>query len=723
MQFEYLDSRGAVLDILTETEFEDQIRQACDCSDVSEVTVEAITPGLSGAAVFLIRRLGQNGRLVPLVAKACKDEKLLIAERDNFRNLIQERLPEAVSLLRASPRLLIFAFAGHLGNRKPVTLRSGYAPSSPTALAVLMRRIVGSLTAIQTVSPDTVSCVRRMPLTNRLDDNSLKPLLPPDVIARLRAAWRGTLLEADAIPAIRSTAHGDLNAGNILFEPGTEPSEPVFIDFASMRRSKDNIAYQAEGYHLPFWDYAKLERDIQTRLFLKEALGSSIRKDEIIAAIRGLDGMDGPLTASAPTEKLWKTVSSLREAVQERHSPEDLKAYRVVVAYAMLSVLFREQPDADLPEGIQRLVAAEASIAMLSDRLPRAGAPSVGQSTVPSLESMETYLFVGRDQDVDALRKKLTAEKTPNTDRTIVVQGISGVGKSTLVRVLARDTYLRNHYPDPVLWASLGPSPAIRESLHHWHKELTGRDLPECELADAERMVARELENQRRLLIVDDVWRSEDLDLIPPGGAGCARVVTTRHADLARLLGIPTRHEYHLGMLSAENGFRLLDELAHDAIQGFEPEAKDLVAALEGLPLALQVAGRLLRAEHGSRYNVMQLLQDLRDGKALLDKECPENMRDLVSQTLPTVAVVLRKSTDRLDALTQERFAWLGHVAPKPAVFELDFLQQQWIETDHGSVRATVRILIDRGLIEPVGDGEYWMHGLFVALADSLCAR
>jgi len=419
VRFDYLDdTRAALGRVLGDTiEFEDQITQACKGYDVSEVAVHPIAPGLSGAAVFLIRRIGAREGFTPWIAKTCSAPALIIEERENNQKCVQGKLPAAPKLIpTGSSRLLLFEFGGALAGYNPRSLRSGYALSSADALATLMRRIVTSLKAIDQLSEDTTSCVHRMPLVKTLEKQlqDLKSPLPSDVIARLCDSWHKAIMAKDQFPRIRSTAHGDLNSENVLFEPGNAASLPVFIDFASMRRSKDNLAYP-DFYHLPFWDYAKLERDIHTRLFLKEAINGRLDKCTIIGAIRAINGaaVGTAQTASEPIAKLVKTTSALRESIQNEFAPADFKAYRAVLAYAMLTVLFREQPDAEAQD-LQYLVAAESGITLLADPL----------SALPSISVDPPALKVGDEPSAETpplansgIDPLGTAERGPNPNR------------------------------------------------------------------------------------------------------------------------------------------------------------------------------------------------------------------------------------------------------------------------------------------------------------------
>jgi hypothetical protein len=110
------------------------------------------------------------------------------------------------------------------------------------------------------------------------------------------------------------------------------------------------------------------------------------------------------------------------------------------------------------------------------------------------------------------------------------------------------------------------------------------------------------------------------------------------------------------------------------------------------------------------------MLHDLRTGAALLAAKAPADRTDLERQTIPTVAALLRQSTDRLSGTTRECFAYLGPFAPKPAMFDLDSLRSVWRTEDP---RPIVRELVSRGLLEPVG-GRFRMHALLILHARGL---
>ena len=141
-----------------------------------------------------------------------------------------------------------------------------------------------------------------------------------------------------------------------------------------------------------------------------------------------------------------------------------------------------------------------------------------------------------------------------------------------------------------------------------------------------------------------------------------------------------------------------------------------LLLELEYLPLAIQVAGRLLHEEAGEDWGVEELLAELRAGARLLSANAPADTA-LAGGTIPTVSALLRRSTDRLSDEDRLRFAYLGAFAPRPATFDLENIAAQW---DSPRPRDGIRRLVRLGLLEPIGRGRFQMHSLLVMHAEAL---
>jgi hypothetical protein len=187
--------------------------------------------------------------------------------------------------------------------------------------------------------------------------------------------------------------------------------------------------------------------------------------------------------------------------------------------------------------------------------------------------------------------------------------------------------------------------------------------------------------------------------------------------DVAIALAPTALDLYRLPVLTDHAALELLGQLAPDTTKQYPNAARELVRDLEGLPLAIHVAGRLLHSEAQLGWGVRELLIEIRRGAGLLTARAPSDMLGATVDTTPTVAALLKRSTDVLDAETRLCFAYLGLFVPKPASFDLDAMAIAWNVVDP---RPSARVLVSRGLLEPVGGGRFQMHSLLVMHARSL---
>jgi DNA-binding SARP family transcriptional activator len=343
-----------------------------------------------------------------------------------------------------------------------------------------------------------------------------------------------------------------------------------------------------------------------------------------------------------------------------------------------------------------------------------AGSPPVTPKTsiVPTLPS----LVIGRAQALTDLKGRLGigGELRPLT----VIQGWPGVGKSTTVAALAHDPQVTRAFPDGILWASLGENPSLLSELVVWAEALGLSDPShERKVEVISSQIAALLRERHMLLIVDDVWQVEHAAPFKVGGQACATILTSRLNDVAQALA-PTAYDmYRLSVLSEDAGLELLSRLTPEMVTACPDEARELVRDLEGLPLAIQVAGRLLHSEACLGWGVINLLQELRSGAALLQAQAPGDMVKLGQENSPTITALLKRSTDSLDEDTRRGFALLGLLVPKPATFDLGAMSAAW---DVPDPKPMARVLVNRGLLEPVSGGRFQMHALLVLHARSL---
>lgn len=323
-------------------------------------------------------------------------------------------------------------------------------------------------------------------------------------------------------------------------------------------------------------------------------------------------------------------------------------------------------------------------------------------------------ILVGRDEDLKQLKIRIGVIESDQTTigfRNITaVRGWPGVGKTTLVAKLAHDGAVQLAFPDGVLWTTLGREPSVISKLAEWGRALRTNAIMSAQTeAEASAQLTALIRGKRMLLIIDDVWEPKHARPFMIGSEGCATLITTRSKTVAGRLTPTGDAIYKLAVLSVEMGVELLRKLVPLIVANNADEARQLVQQLDGLPLGIQVAGHLLAAEGDSGLSIAELLTQIGKGATLLAANAPLDMSDLDGETNPTVAALLQKSTELLDGPTRDCFAYLGVFAAEPATFDEAALSAVWRIADPKPV---INTLVERGLIEPTGNGRFQIHSL-----------
>lgn len=327
-------------------------------------------------------------------------------------------------------------------------------------------------------------------------------------------------------------------------------------------------------------------------------------------------------------------------------------------------------------------------------------------------------LIIGREAALTDIKQHLGLSGSAGRSSTIVIEGWPGVGKSTIIAALAHDNDVAQAFPDGVLWTSLGETPNLLGELTIWGEAL--KIIPPNrtpKLDELTSQLAALLRDRRMLLIIDDVWQVEHAAPFRVGGQQCAVILCSRLTEVARALAPTADDVYRLPVLTDDFALELLNRLAPQIVTSHKDAALELIHDLEGLPLAIQVAGRLLHEEAQMGWGIADLIDELRTGTKILMAQAPHDSLDVSQTTSLSVTALLRRSTSSLDEVTLSRFALLGLFVPKPATFDLEAMAAVW---DVDDPRPTVRVLVNRGLLEPVSGGRFQLHALLVMHAKTL---
>jgi tetratricopeptide (TPR) repeat protein/transcriptional regulator with XRE-family HTH domain len=335
-------------------------------------------------------------------------------------------------------------------------------------------------------------------------------------------------------------------------------------------------------------------------------------------------------------------------------------------------------------------------------------AESVSDPAVPPL-SVGTTGLVGRDEVFSQLKERLRGGR--NMGLT-AINGLPGVGKTTLAVALAHDDDVVGHFHDGILWAGLGLHPNVPGLLSRWGTRLGIPAVAAARLTSIEawsQSIRAAIGQRRMLLVIDDAWQIEEALAFKVGGPKCAYLLTTRFPQIA--LQFTGEGTIALAELGEDDGFTLLARLAPETIAGDPEVAHALVRSAGGLPLALHLMGKYLRTQAvgGQPRRVRTAMERLLAAEQRLRLSEPQALLER-SPTLPTgtplsLQAIINVSDQQVDELARAALRRLAVFPAKPNTFS----EEAAVAVCQVPAE-TLDTLSDAGLLEGGGAGRYTLH-------------
>ena len=177
------------------------------------------------------------------------------------------------------------------------------------------------------------------------------------------------------------------------------------------------------------------------------------------------------------------------------------------------------------------------------------------------------------------------------TSAAIGLHGMGGVGKSVLASAIARDRTVREVFTDGVAWVGLGRAPDVRGLLEHLYIQFGGNQAVPT-VRDGGAFLANLLRDRLVLLILDNVWERDHVEAFNVLGPRSRLLITTQDLGLLRAVGSTSQA---VELFNGEEALRLLAAAAGIPIENLPAEARLVLEESGRLPLALALAGGLVR--------------------------------------------------------------------------------------------------------------------------------
>jgi NB-ARC domain/TIR domain len=239
----------------------------------------------------------------------------------------------------------------------------------------------------------------------------------------------------------------------------------------------------------------------------------------------------------------------------------------------------------------QYSVHFEVLCRQLSEPVPRMGKLIGVPSLPPHLLSSKARVESLKDALLADLRRP---EVLTGPAAQIGLHGMGGIGKSVLANLLVRDPEVRRAFPNGIVWVPISIGPDLRALQRQIAVALEeGASFAGIDSTTIGREKLRDVFASKSLLLVlDDVWRSGDVEAFDILGPRCRLIITTRDAGLITACG--GKH-YAVRELDDAAAFELLAAAAGIPSGSLPDRAQHVVAKCGRLPLALSLSGGMIR--------------------------------------------------------------------------------------------------------------------------------
>ncbi|KAH9686764.1 putative disease resistance protein [Citrus sinensis] len=337
--------------------------------------------------------------------------------------------------------------------------------------------------------------------------------------------------------------------------------------------------------------------------------------------------------------------------------------------------------------------------------------------------------WVKSNKDYEAFESRLSTLEAMQTAlidvnvSIIGVYGMGGIGKTTLVKEFARRA-IEDKLCDMVVFSEVTQSPDIKKIQEEIAKKL-GLELSEEAESRRASTLHERLKNENKILVIlDNIWKPLDLGTIGiPFGVehrGCKLLFTTRDLDV--LLRMGSEKNFSIGILNEQEAWRLFKIMAGDYVENRELKstATSVAKACGGLPIALTTVAKALRKKELPVWkNALQELQT--PSEASFDEGVPAEAYSTIELSYKYLRGEQLKKTFLLCSLiTPTSIMDLFKYSMGLGAFE----SVHKLEDAHNKLHAWVHQLRDSCLLLEDGSNKFFsMHDVVRDVAISIAFR
>jgi hypothetical protein len=341
------------------------------------------------------------------------------------------------------------------------------------------------------------------------------------------------------------------------------------------------------------------------------------------------------------------------------------------------------------------------------------------------IETLSRTEYMPCESRMSTVERLMEALRDDNI-HVIGVWGMPGVGKSTLVREVAKQAMEEKLF-DEVAIANVTQSPdvsRIQEEIAQMLYDLKLDKEAECDrkILLRERLTKKE-DKKMILVILDDIWKYLDLEDLGIPSKKCKVLLTSRDREVL-VSEMGTKDVFGLDVLAEKEAWSLFERMAGDCVnkdRDMRSAATKVAKACSGLPLALVTVSKALKNKQLFEWD---------DALLLLKRPAPENLNKMQSTIYSSIELSY-KHLEETNTEARDVFLLCAHIGYY--VFKMDLLKYccglglfhgiNIMKDARNRLHTILRILEDCCLLLPNNFESLRMHDIVHEAAKLIASR
>jgi WD40 repeat protein len=204
---------------------------------------------------------------------------------------------------------------------------------------------------------------------------------------------------------------------------------------------------------------------------------------------------------------------------------------------------------------------------------------------------------------------------------TVALCGVGGVGKTSLAIAVARSERTIAHFHDGVVWINCGRTADIVGLQKRLLRASGYRGVVSDLWDDNKKALDEALDDVRMLVVVDDVWSSEQAGSLCGEYSRSTVLITTRHASIAREVNARV---VPVAVPANALAIAMLASHSDQVFKEIPESAREIVRSCGYLPLAIAIMGSLIRTQAFGWGSLRTALKRSGQRQALMRIESPQ---------------------------------------------------------------------------------------------------